>query len=82
MLHKGTKAPYALISPAAREMLKGEYGALRKSISARVPWANTQVQGAPGALDNSGSSGPKPRFCRQLYIESKAITIAMLLYIL
>ena len=43
MLHKGIKAPYALILPAAREMLKGEYGAPRKSINARVPWANTQA---------------------------------------
>ena len=65
MLYKGTKAPYALISPAARELLKGEYGVSRKSISARVSWANTQAQGASGALDNSRSSGPRPRFCRR-----------------
>ena len=65
MLHKGTKAPYALILPAAKELLEGEYGVPRKSISTRVAWANTQAQGAPGALDNSGSSRPGPRFCRR-----------------
>ena len=65
MLHKGIKVPYALISPAITELLKGEYGAPRKSISARVLWANTQAQSAPGALDNSGSSESGPRFCRR-----------------
>lgn len=75
MLHKGTKALYALISPAAKELLSGKYSAPSKSISSRVPWADTQAQGAPGALDNSGSLGPRPRFCQRFckgYINKKA----------
>ena len=75
MLHKGTKAPYVLILPAARELLNEEYGALRKSINARVPWANTQAQGAPSTLDNSGSSGPGPRFCRRINNSNNCIYI-------
>ena len=73
MLHKGTKAPYALISPTARELLKGEYGVPCKSISARVLWANTQAQGALGVLDNSGSLGPGPRFCRRYYRQTRLL---------
>ena len=76
MLYKGTKAPYELISPVARELLKGEYGAPRKSISARVPWVKTQTQGALGALDNSGSLGPRPRFCRRLTIVTGTLKLS------
>lgn len=59
---------YALILLAAKELLLGKYSAPHKSISLHIPWANTQVQNAPGALDNSKSLGPEPRFCRYIYL--------------